>query len=285
MLEILVTCAVSFVVGGFLGKKLAARGITANTNLEKHQGKILLGLIAAVIIIVSIYLLNLFNLIHQVLFFVPPILLLYIGAYPYEIVLIAGFFVLGLLLFLELSGKSSFHRKLQLFFAIAILTAPLTVFLNSYLPLTNSLGESIITQDGIVFQSTSYTCAPSSIATLARFTKKHPNITEKDVVKLTKTNKFGTSTLAEIRAMEKLGLNPEYKNGLTIQDLVKINQPGVLHVRLKSGGRTIGHAVALLSVDPAKQVLIIADPLSGMKEIKFSQLKGYWFGEIVLIRV
>ena len=285
MLGIFLACIISFLIGGFCGKKLAARGITANTNLEKHQGKILSGLIASVTIIVSTYLLNMFNLIHRVLFFVPPIILLYLGAYPYEIVLTSGCFVLGLLLFLELSGKTSFRRKLQLLFTLVILTVPLTIFLNYYLPITNSLGESTITKDGVVFQTTPYTCAPSSIATLAIFTGKHPNITEKQVVKLTMTNKFGTSTLAEIRAMEKLGLNPQYKSGLTVQDLVKIDRPAILHVRLKSAGRIISHAVALLSIDPAKQVLIIADPLSGIKEMKFDRLKGYWFGEVIFVRV
>jgi len=284
MLVNILTCVISFFIGGFIGKKLAAKGITIDANLEKHQGKIIFGLIAIASIILSIYFLSLFNLVYRLFFFIPTIIILYLGSIPYQLVVPSGCLVLGLLIFLELSGKSSQKRKLQLFFAVVILTVPLTIFFNYSLPIANSLEESIITSDGAVRQTTFYTCAPASIATLARrFTKKYANITEKEVAKLTMTNRFGTTVLAEIKAMEKLGLNPKYKHSLSVQDLIKIDRPAILHVRIGPPGKQIGHAVALLSIDPQEKVLIIADPLSGINEIQFDRLKGYWIGEAVFV--
>ncbi len=283
MLVIILICGISFLIGGSIGNRLAAQGITADINLEKHQGKILWVLIAIASIILSMYLLSILNLMHQVLFIIPTFIRLYIQAYSYKLILASGCLVLGLLVFLELSGKSSPRRMLQLSMAVVILTIPLTIFLHFCLPVTNSLDKPRVRDEVVVLQTTSYTCAPSSIATLARFIGKHRSLSERDVVKLTMTNRFGTSTLAEIRAMEKLGLNPKYKYGLTRQDLIKVDRPALLHVRLRMPGRVISHAVALLSVDSQQKVLTIADPLSGIQKMKFAQLKGYWLGEAVFV--
>ncbi len=283
MFVIVLVCGISFLIGGLFGKKLAARGITTDINLEKYHGQILLGLIAIATLILSMYLLSVFNLMHRVIFIIPTFIRLYLQAYFDKLILGLGCLILGLLVFLELSGKSSPRRMFQLSIAVGIVTVPLVIFLNLSLPLTNSLDKPKVKNELVVLQTTNYTCAPSSIATLGRFTGKHPNLSELDVVKLANTNKFGTSTLAEIRAMEQLGLNPKYEYGLTVRDLVKIDRPALLHVRLKISGTVISHAVALLSVNSQQQVLIIADPLSGLKKIKFDRLKGYWLGEAIFV--
>ncbi len=283
MFVIVLVCVISFLIGGLFGKKLAERGITTDINLEKYHGQILLGLIAIAILILSMYLLSVFNLMHRLIFIIPTFIRLYLQAYFDKLILGLGCLILGLLVFLELSGKSSPRRMFQLSIAVGIVTVPLVIFLNLSLPLTNSLDKPKVKDELVVLQTTNYTCAPSSIATLGRFTGKHPNLSERDVVKLANTNKFGTSTLAEIRAMEQLGLNPKYEYGLTVRDLVKIDRPALLHVRLKISGTVISHAVALLSVNSQQQVLIIADPLSGLQKIKFDRLKGYWLGEAIFV--
>lgn len=140
--------------------------------------------------------------------------------------------------------------------------------------------------NGIVMQTTPYTCAPASIATLARLTRQHPRITEKEVVKLTKTNRFGTTTLSEIRAMEKLELNPQYRHNLTINDLITLNKPALLHVKEKrktGKGVRFSHAVALLSINAQKGLILIANPLYGLQIKTFKEFSQYWFGEAILV--
>jgi hypothetical protein len=135
-------------------------------------------------------------------------------------------------------------------------------------------------------QTTPYTCAPSTIATLARYTKKDPNFTEKAAIALTKTNRFGTTTLAEIRALTKLGLNPQYRHNLTIDDLISLGHPALMHVKEKnkSGkGLRFSHAVAYLAADPTKQLVLIGNPLYGLQIKAFHELDQYWFGEIITV--
>lgn len=286
MLVIFSICTIAFLIGSCCGKILAARGITADFSLQKYHNKILFLLISCFTIVLLLYSLSLLNIIHQVLFFIPTMGILYIQAYPYKFILTLGFLILGLLLFLEISDRTSRKRKKKSYLIIGILSIPLMVLLNFCLPVTNSLNQPKVIDRIIVLQTSPYTCAPASIATLARFTGKHPYLSELDAVKLTMTNRFGTSTLAEIQAMEQLGLKPSFRYGLSLKDLLKIDRPAILHVRvkLKYSGRIVAHAVALLSIDREDLALIVADPLSGIKKIPFNKLKGYWFGEAVFAK-
>jgi len=84
---------------------------------------------------------------------------------------------------------------------------------------------------------------------------KHPQLTEKDVVKIAGTNRFGTSALNEIRAMRLLGLMPKYQNNLTLKDLIAQGKPALLQVNEPVGETTIPHAITLLEIN-SKQGLI-----------------------------
>ena len=282
MVFIALICCVCALFGVFVGSKLAARGIRTDSTLEKCQGGILLGLIAIAGIIFSLVLIDRLNLIHWLPLIIPAFIQLYIAEYATDLILGSGCFILGLLLSVELLGKRSPKGMRQLFVAVAAIILPLTILLHYSLPVTGMIGEPRVIE-GVVLQTTPYTCAPASIATLARFIGKHPHLSERDVATLTKTDRFGTSTLAEIRAMGKLGLEPKYKYGLKIEELAKTGQPALLHVREKFRGKFITHAVALLSVDTEKQFLTIGNPLSGIQVKTFKQMEGYWLGEAVFV--
>jgi hypothetical protein len=280
----IVAWIVAFFCGAIVGAKLANRGVSADRRFDAnhHQGWFLGGITAIAVIVLLLLLLYKFNQVKLIYLVIPSIVLLYIGEYLYDAVICSGFFVLGLLILLELEGRNSVERMRQLFIAIVAICVPISVLIHYSLPIIDLVGEPKIV-DGVVLQTTSFTCAPSSIATLARFVGKYPNILEKDVVKLTKTDRNGTSTLAEMRAMGELGLGADFRHNLTVDDLVKINKPGLLHVKVKYNNKEIAHTVALLSVNPKTQTLTIANPLSGIEVKRFDELKGYWMNEAVFV--
>jgi len=285
MTILILVCALAFTSGAMLGKNLAAAGVTSDNALKNCQKSLVWMLIAVMPLLGILVLLDKFHLASILPKIFPPMLLIYLAGYFNEIILGMGCFFLGLLLLLESSGKRSRQKIVQLLVALGIIAFALSILLFFLQPVQAMLVKPKLL-DGVVMQTTPYTCAPSTIATLARVTKKHPLITEKDVVTLTKTNRFGTTTLAEIKAMEKLELNPEYRHNLTIDDLVVLNKPALLHVKEKpkSGkGVRFSHAVALLSIDVQKGLILIGNPLYGMQIKTFEEFDKYWFGEAILV--
>ena len=83
--------------------------------------------------------------------------------------------------------------------------------------------------------------------------------------------------------MQQLGLNPNYERHLTIADLVARKQMAVLHVMEPVSGTKIQHAIALLDIDPIKEKVTVANPLYGIQEKKFSDLKDYWLEDAIFI--
>ncbi len=282
MIELVIPSVIGLGLGGYLGNDLARKGITAENALEKHQKTAriifisLAGLLTLLIIIdrsnISYYLPQLF----------PHILSLHIQAVFDNVLLCFGFFIFGLLFLLELSGWSSSKRRNQLLVGLGAITFCLSLLFYWFSPIISDVGELRIV-DGVVLQSTTVTCSPASIATLARLSGKHPEIEEKEVVKLTNTNRLGTNTLAEIAAMEKLGLNPEYHHDLTLKDLISRKQLALLHVKQRWLSQQFPHAVVLMGIDTEKEELIIGNPLFGTETKPFSELKDYWFGEAIFI--
>ncbi|MCC0176752.1 peptidase C39 bacteriocin processing [Waterburya agarophytonicola K14] len=278
-------CALAFACGAMLGKNLAAIGITSDNALKNHQRSLVWLLIALMPVLGILVILDKFHLASVLPKIFPPMLLIYLAGYFNEIILGMGCFFLGLLLVMELSEKRSRQKVVQLLVALGAIAFALSILLFFLQPVQAMVAKPKLV-NGVIIQTTPYTCAPSSIATLSRVTKKHPIITEREVVALTRTNRFGTTTLSEIRAMEKLELNPEYRHNLTVEDLISLNKPALLHVKEKpkSGkGVRFSHAVALLSINPQKRLILIANPLYGMQIKTFEEFAQYWFGEAILV--
>lgn len=137
--------------------------------------------------------------------------------------------------------------------------------------------------EGVVLQTTSYSCAAATIATLHRQVNAEAKTTELDVIKLAGTSRQGTSTLAEIRTMEKLGLEPEYRRNLAISDLLERDQFAILHVMEPVGGTQIQHAIALLEIDSEAQSLMVANPLYGKQLKHFEEMENDWLNEAVFV--
>ncbi|MEL4897263.1 peptidase C39 [Crocosphaera sp. Alani8] len=283
MIDLIMPSLIGFGLGGYLGNDLAKKGITAENALEKHQQTariVFIGLAGILTILIIIDRSNIAYYLPQVF---PNILSLYVQALFDNLLLCFGFFIFGLLFLLELSGFSSKKRRNQLLLGLGTIAFCLCLLLYWFSPIVNDVGEFKIV-DGVVIQSTTVTCSPASIATLARLSGKHPEINEKEVTKLTQTNRLGTNTLAELATMKKLGLNPEYRRNLTLKDLINRKQLALLHVKQRWLSQQFPHAVVLIDIDVKNEELILGNPLFGTEAKPFSELKGYWFGEAIFIK-
>jgi predicted double-glycine peptidase len=281
MFSLIISSLIFFALGAIVGNWLATKGITADNALVKHQR--LVGGIFLVVAVFLVLLVLLTNANINLRFLIPGIIRLYLGEYTYSTILVLSFFVLGFVLFLELPGRNSPRRMRQLFVAIVGITIPIAILFNVCWPVTGFLKPSLV-ERGIVLQTTDITCVPASIATLGRLVGKHPNLTEKDVVLLTNTGRFGTSTLAAIRAMDKLGLNPQFQEHLTIDDLLKANHLALLNVLENVNGKKIAHAVVLLSINPQSKVVTLANPIWGRQKKTPQEMKDYWLGEAIFVQ-
>jgi len=172
-------------------------------------------------------------------------------------------------------------RRRQLLDGSAAPSLATAFLLHRALPVTGILRPPAAL-DGIVIQTTPYTCAPAAIATLARFTGLDSGMTERDAVRLAGTTREGTNAWAELRALRALGLTPEFRRHLTA-DSLRFLGPAVLHVNEPVLATTIRHAVALLAVDTAARTITVGNPLRGRQVKRFADLGGYWFGEAVVL--
>jgi len=283
MTSLVLVCTVAFGCGALFGKNLAFQGIDSDNALNNYQKPLVWLLLAIVPLLGMLIFLDKFNLASLLPKIFPPMLLIYLAGYFNEIIVGLGCFFLGLLLLLELSAKRSQQKVLQVLVAIGVIAFALSILLFFLRPVRTERPKIV---DRIVMQTTPYTCAPASIATLARYTRKHPRLSEQAAVTLTKTNRFGTTTLKEIRAMKQLDLNPEYHHNLTIDDLIMSKKPGLMHVKEKrktGKGVRFSHAVAYLAIDPNRRLILIGNPLYGLQVKTFEELDTYWFGELITV--
>lgn len=261
--------------GAVLGRLLASRGVTAENALEGR------GLLAAAILAVA-------GAFAAVLFFperVPglgPAVQLLVQHLTINVTVLGGSFSIGLLLLMEWPGRKEKERARRLRFGVGVLSVLVGVLVWRSGPVEKLLGPATIFQ-GIVMQTTGYTCAPASIATLARWVGADTSSTEREVSRLTATTRWGTNTIMEVRAMEALGLRPRFALGLTVDSLLAHGGPALLHVNEPVGPRTIRHAVALLEVDREAATVTLGNPLEGRRVMAFGELDGYWIGEAVLV--
>jgi hypothetical protein len=48
-------------------------------------------------------------------------------------------------------------------------------------------------------------------------------------------------------------------------------------------GTRIQHAIALLAIDPLKEKITVANPLSGIQEKRFDEMKDYWLEDEIFV--
>ena len=283
MARLILVCAFAFGGGAILGKSLARKGINSDNALKNYQKPLVYLLIAIVPVLGILILLDKLDLAPLLPQVFPPMLLIYLAGYFNEIIVGLGCFFLGILLLLELSGQRSRRKIAKVLIAMSAIACSLSILLFFLHPVQASQHKI---RDRVVMQTTPYTCAPASIATLSRFTNKHPELTERAAIEHTKTNRFGTTTLREIRAMKQLDLNPEYHHNLTVADLIALNKPGLMHVKEKrknGKGVRFSHAVAYLGIDDNRRLILIGNPLYGLQIKTFEEFDTYWFGELITV--
>lgn len=268
---------ISFFVGIFTGRTLAQRGFTAANALQQRQKQVY---------VISLGVLGLGVLLSILLVagrnspWVPNFLFLYVGAYIWDAILALCCFCTGLVLSLELAGWKD-RQRLQQLILFLLVSLSATFFLAYYqLPIPH-LVQAARVSEGVVLQTTPYSCSAASIATIVQMMQPESPITEQDVVKLAGTSRRGTSTIAEIQAMQALGLSPRYERNLSIQDLVRRQQLAVLHVMEPVEATKISHAIALLAIDPVRRTLLVGNPLYGRQVKTFAEMQDYWLKEAV----
>jgi hypothetical protein len=276
---LLIITLISFLAGIYIGRISAQRGFTAANALQHHQKQVY---------VISLLALGIGTLLSIVLVagrsspWVPNFLLLYVGAYIWDAILAVCCFCTGLILSLELPAWKD-KQRLQQLILFLLVSVSATCFLAYYqLPIGNLVGAAKAS-DEVVLQTTPYSCSAASIATIAQLMKPDSPVTELDVVKLAGTSRRGTTTIAEIYAMQALGLSPQYKRNLSIQDLVNRQQLAILHVMEPVGATDIAHAIALLAIDPAKQTLLVGNPIYGRQVKTFAEMQDYWLKEAVFV--
>ena len=213
----------------------------------------------------------------------PDVALLYAEEYGWPVLRFVGWLVLGLLPALEWRNvrEGRGGRVAAVTLALAIGVGHLAYLAH---PIAGALHRAR-EHDGVVMQTTSYTCAPASIATVARAARPGLRVSEREVAEMLGTTREGTSTLAELRAMDALGLRPRFARRLTTDSLVARGAPAVLHLDAPSRRGIVRHAVALLSVDPVRRTVTIGDPMRGRQVKRFEDLDRIWLGEAVFVTV
>lgn len=275
-------CGIFLFLGALAGRALARRGFNASFRIENEPGPFLWGILAVGIALFVLVVSDSINFLSWLPYVFPSWVLLYLAAHFTDLLFVGSSFILGLLVALEFGGLRSPQRLRQLLVALFAIGCSLGILLHFAWPITALIQAPKFSEGGVLLQTTPYTCAPASIANLTRFLGTHPNLTERQAADLSHTNRFGTSTLNQLRTLKKLGLKADYQFGLTLQDLARQQQPAILSVRELYEGDRISHAVTLLKVEPQGDVLI-ANPLVGYQLKSPQEMEEYWFGEAIVI--
>ena len=275
-MRLILVVALALVSGTLAGRTLARRGVTAANALTGRQSQayaVFLGVVALGAILFGA---SSFD-------WTPTWFMLYSQEMNGDGLRALAAVALGLLLGLEWRGRHDPARRWQLLGGSAALTLATSFLLYRSLPVTGILGPPAV-RDGIVLQTTSYSCAPAAIATLARFTRLDTGMTEREAARLAGTSREGTSAYAELRVLRALGLAPGYRRRLTTDSLPFLG-PAILHVNEPILTTTVSHSVALLGVDTAVHTITVGNPLYGRQVKRFTELSGYWIGEAVVLGV
>jgi predicted double-glycine peptidase len=124
--------------------------------------------------------------------------------------------------------------------------------------------EGKIDSDGVVRQTTGYTCGPAACATLLRMVGADPNASERQLAPLCITRRWDGATLLGMAAGVKSVAGPggwHVKLARADWDaLNRMKMPVLTSVKINDA---TGHAVVITGVDSEKGVRI-ADPISGL---------------------
>lgn len=267
---------VALALGSELGRRLARRGVTAANALVGRQ-------VPAYVVLITVAGFGFLLYRAPRLAWMPTGFALYGEPAVLHAARALAACSVALLVVMEWPGRREPARRRRLWGGGSVLAALAGLLVFRALPLRVRAADSWI-DNGVVRQTTAYTCAPASIATLVRWFGGDTSATEASVAGLAGTTREGTNTLRELAVMQRLGLGPRYGRFLTPDSLVAAGGPALLHVNEPvASGATVRHAVALLDLDPVARTVLVGNPLHGRQIKRFGELEGYWTGEAIFV--
>ncbi|MDO8665296.1 MAG: hypothetical protein Q7J79_01690, partial [Gemmatimonadales bacterium] len=195
-MSVVAVIVVALALGALLGHRLAARGLTAANALLGRQ-------VLAYAILIAVGAAGFLLYRAPQLAWMPTVAAVYGELAALHGARALAAFALALLLILEWPGRRDLRRFRQLLGGGAVLALLAGYLAYRALPLRIRLDSWV--EDGVVMQTTAYTCAPASIATLVRWFGGDTAATEASVAYLAGTTREGTSTFHELRVMRRLG--------------------------------------------------------------------------------
>lgn len=202
----------------------------------------------------------------------PPFLWIMHGRIEFALTPLLGCMILSTLLSRIPKQRDKVAVSIMMF--LATISVALPVFLGP--ALSRSYHQSLPNQyhnDGVCKQSSDYSCGPAAAVTALR--RFGISAEEGKIAIMAHTSRFmGTETDILADALQRhfgsQGITAEYRHFKSIDDL---SEPEVTIARVKYGF-LLDHYVTVLEV--REHDLLIADPLTGLKEISHEGFRKQW---------
>lgn len=186
----------------------------------------------------------------------------------------------GSLLYLFTAGLRLAYRvrhpeRHKLLLAAVLMTACLGHLYLRYARPVHARLRDERTPDGIITQTSGYSCAAAASANYLRLLGRPA--TEKEMARLAGTTILGTSPGEVIRALRRKGVRA-HKERITADALCARPGPAILLVDFPGLG-PLSHAVTYVRCEGDH--LLLYDPIHGADRVTRGQLAGFWRGHVI----
>jgi predicted double-glycine peptidase len=146
-------------------------------------------------------------------------------------------------------------------------------------PMVSAIGApELDARSGVVIQSTGYSCAPSSLATICRLYGRV--LSEREAALAMAAGLNGTTIDEMALGAQAVGFpDATPVTNATLDQLAAVDRPALLSIEF--GGVRNLHAVALLGL--SSTTVYIADPLVGLHAMSYEAFARRWDGEAVFL--
>lgn len=257
-------------IGALEGIRLRHREVNLHNKLAVKKSTLLTGL--KWIFRFSVIPLGLLTLQGDFLWILPPVFAHY---FKETLIIFYG----GILICLAgaMIGNSVRGSVTQLRVSLITLLAYILIcYCMFYVPYPVYQELSRIENDGVIFQSSSHSCVPASLANIVRYHRQ--NISEQGLAVLLKTSTFGTHLSSLEYICPSLGFYAK-RSLVKYADLQGINYALVTVDHPQTGPDS--HAVVLVSASIDTVHLI--DPLQGRLKMSAEDFQEIWHGQVVTI--
>ena len=169
------------------------------------------------------------------------------------------------------SGKRG--RRLPAIFSVGVLLAIQFYAAWCSRPNLPALGETRVATDGVILQTSPYTCVPASAANIASLLGIHA--TEKELAALCHTTRDGTFPAAALHALRLLGIEGR-KVSAANADIRAVHSPAMLFV--------LGDTHAVVYAGISGDLFEIWNPSTGKAFVSEEGLRHIWNGHALEFR-